>query len=100
MRPSCGKGSQVYSSHIYEDSMKSPSMDENAFEGIPQVLLVNSHMLLMYGPRIRSEPHIVSDAMPDGFHYEPTSAAVTSIVNGIKAEAVREWFNRTKPEKG
>jgi hypothetical protein len=80
--------------------MKAHSTGDNALEGIPQVLWVNSRMLLMHGPRIRQEPHIVSDAMPDGFHYEPSSEAVTSIVNHMKAGAVREWLSRMKDEKG
>lgn len=79
--------------------MKIPSLDENAFEGIPKVLWVNSRMLLMHGPRIRQEPHVIHDAMPDGFHYEPTPEAITGIINQMKHGAVFEWYDRVKAAK-
>lgn len=75
--------------------MTGPEM-EKALEGIPKVLWVNSRMLLMHGPRIRQEPHVIHDAMPDGFHYEPTPEVVTSLINHIKHDAIVLYYGRTK----
>ena len=79
--------------------MTGPEM-EKALEGIPKVLWVNSRTAHKYRDRCLSEPLIIDDAMPDGFHYEPSPEAVTSIVNCLKTEAMQEWFSRQKDEKG
>lgn len=79
--------------------MTGPEM-EKAIEGLPKVLWVNSHTAHTYSARCLSEPLIIDDAMPDGFHYEPTPKSITGLINQMKHDAIVRYYERVKAEKG